>query len=165
MSISLAGRRLKLPLGGCGLCAEAILTMPRRRRTVMTVSRLLLDTTVLIDVSKDFGEVDSSLKALVATGMPLGVCAVSVAEFMAGVPAPHRLRWEQWIADFRYWDIPREAAVLAGELQYEQKRRGRALHTPDALMAAMAIITDSTLVTNNIKHFPMPNLKLLRLGG
>ncbi len=38
------------------------------------------------------------------------------------------------------------------------------MHIPDALMAATAIITNSTLVTNNVEDFPMPDLKLLRLG-
>jgi predicted nucleic acid-binding protein len=95
----------------------------------------------------------------------LGVCAVSVAEFMAGVPIPDRRRWERWIADYRYWDISRDAAVLAGQLQYDHKRQGLALHTPDALIAATAIVTDSTLATKNVKDFPMPSLKLLHLGG
>ena len=129
------------------------------------MSRLLLDTTVLIDVSREFGDVHRFLRRLVATGWMLGVCAVSVAEFMAGVPIPDRRRWERWIADYRYWDISRDAAVLAGQLQYDHKRQGLALHTPDALIAATAIVTDSTLATKNVKDFPMPSLKLLHLGG
>ena len=64
------------------------------------VDRLLLDTTVLIDLSKNFGDVLTSLNALVASGGILGVCAISVAEFLAGVPVPQRGRWERWIADF-----------------------------------------------------------------
>lgn len=137
----------------------------QRSRKARSVNRLLLDTTVLIDVSRAFGDVDGSLRKLVTTGWVVGVCAVSVAEFMAGVPIPDRMRWERWIADYRYWDITREAAVLAGQLQYDQKRQGLALHTPDALIAATAIVTDSTLATKNVKDFPMPSLKLLPLGG
>jgi hypothetical protein len=127
------------------------------------VDRLLLDTTALIDLSKNSGNLLTSLNALVATGGILGVCAVSVAEFLAGVPVPHRRRWEQWIADFQYWDITREAAVLAGVFRYDLARQGRALHIPDALMAATAIITDSTLVTSNVKDYPMSDLRLLQL--
>jgi predicted nucleic acid-binding protein len=59
------------------------------------VDRWLLDTTVLIDLSKNSGHVLSSLTALVASGGILGVSAVSVAEFLAGVPVPHRGRWER----------------------------------------------------------------------
>lgn len=130
-----------------------------------TVDRLLLDTTVLIDLSKNFGDVLTSLNAVVASGGILGVCAISVAEFLAGVPAPQRGRWERWIADFEYWDISREAAVLAGVFRFDLARQGRALQIPDALMAATAVVTDSILVTNNIKDYPMLNLRLLRLGS
>jgi predicted nucleic acid-binding protein len=129
------------------------------------VDRFLLDTTVLIDLSKNSGDVLTSLNALVASGGILGVCAVSVAEFIAGVPVPHRGQWERWIADFQYWDITREAAVLAGVFRYDLARHGRALQIPDALMAATAIVTGSALVTNNVKDYPMPNLMLLRLGS
>jgi predicted nucleic acid-binding protein len=88
-----------------------------------------------------------------------------VAEFLAGVPVPQRRRWEQWIVDFEYWDISREAAVLAGVFRYDLARQGRTLQIPDALMAATAVVTGSTLVTNNVKDYPMPNLRLLRLGS
>jgi predicted nucleic acid-binding protein len=129
------------------------------------VERLLLDTTVLIDLSKNFGDVLTSLNAAVASGGILGVCAISVAEFLAGVPVPQRGQWERWIADFEYWDISREAAVLAGVFRFDLARQGRALQIPDALMAATAVVTDSALVTNNVKDYPMPNLRLLRLGS
>ena len=129
------------------------------------VDRLLLDTTVLIDLSKNFGDVLTSLNAVVASGGILGVCAISVAEFLAGVPALQRRRWEQWIVDFEYWHISREAAVLAGVFRYDLARQGRTLQIPDALMAATAVVTGSTLVTNNVKDYPMPNLRLLRLGS
>jgi len=129
------------------------------------VDRLLLDTTALIDLSKNSGNVLTSLNALVASGGILGVCAVSVAEFLAGVPVPHRGRWERWVADFQYWDITREAAVLAGVFRYDLARQGRALHITDALMAAAAVTTNSTLVTDNVKDYPMADLRLLRLGS
>lgn len=129
------------------------------------VDRLLLDTTALIVLSKNSGDLLTSLNALVATGGILGVCAVSVAEFLAGVPVPHCGRWERWVADFQYWDITREAAVLAGVFRYDLARQGRALHIPDALMAATAIITDSTLVTSNVKDYLVSDLRLLRLSS
>jgi predicted nucleic acid-binding protein len=129
------------------------------------VNRLFLDTTVLIDLSKDSGDVVTLLKALVATGAVLGVSAVSVAEFFTAVPVPERRRWQHWIADFEYWDVSRVAALLAGAFRYELTRQGRVLHIPDAMMAATAVVTDATLVTSKIKDYPMPSLRLLRLGS
>jgi predicted nucleic acid-binding protein len=88
------------------------------------VNRLFLDTTVLIDLSKDSGDVVTSLKALVATGAVLGVSLVSVAEYFAAVPVPERRRWQQRIADFEYWDISRKAALLAGAFRYDLAHQG-----------------------------------------
>jgi tRNA(fMet)-specific endonuclease VapC len=129
------------------------------------VAGFLLDTTVLIDLAKDYRAVRSSLQELVSAGHMLAVSAVSVAEFCAGVPPPQRTQWEWWVAGFEYWDISREAAILAGRLRYELARQGRALHIPDALMAATAITAGVTLVTNNVKDYSSIELKLMRLGA
>jgi predicted nucleic acid-binding protein len=124
-----------------------------------------LDTTVLIDLSKEFGAVPASLDALLVAGGTLAVCAVSVAEFFAGVPAFERKRWELRIADFEYWDISLEAAQLAGVFRFDLARQGRAFHLPDALLAATAVVNDAILVTNNVKDYSIINQRLLRLGG
>lgn len=128
------------------------------------MDRLLLDTTVLIDLSKGHGNVRATLGTFVDLGRVIGVCAVSVAEFMAGVPSSQRHEWLGWLADFEYWDISREAADLAGILRHDLARQGRTLHVPDALMAATAIVADATLLTNNGKDFQVPRLRLLLLG-
>ena len=128
------------------------------------MDKLILDTTVLIDLSKGRDNVRATLGAYVDMGRELGVCAVSVAEFMAGVPRSQRQQWSDWIDDFEYWEISREAAELAGILRHDLARQGRTLHVPDALLAATAIVTDSTLMTNNVKDFQVPRLRLLHLG-
>ena len=134
-------------------------------RRLRAVNRLLLDTTVFIDLSKGAGDVLTSLNALVTTGAILGISAVSVAEFFAGVPVAERGRWQRWLSDLEYRGITREAAVPAGAFRFELARQGRTLHIPNALMAATGIVMDATLVTSNIKEYPMPNLRLLRLGS
>jgi predicted nucleic acid-binding protein len=55
--------------------------------------------------------------------------------------------------------------VLAGVFRYDLARQGRTLQISDALTAATAVVTGSTLVTTNVKDYPMPNLRLLRLGS
>jgi len=124
----------------------------------------LLDTTVLIDLSKNYRATEEALKSLVESGGEPGVCAVCVAEFLAGVPPFWRPTWEQWMADFSYWDISLEAAALAGAWRFDLAREGRTIHVADALMAATALETDATLLTNNIKDFPVQGLRLLRIG-
>lgn len=127
--------------------------------------RVLLDTTVLIDLSREPELVLPTLRISVLVAGTIGVCAVSVGEFFAGVPVLERPRWERWIADFEYWDISCEAATMAGHFRYDLARRGFALHIADALIAATAITMDATLLTNNVKDFPMPGIRLMRLGA
>lgn len=51
-------------------------------------------------------------------------------------------------------------AELAGELRYAYKIKGVSLPTVDTLIAATAITNGHTLVTRNIKDYPMPELHL-----
>jgi len=46
-------------------------------------------------------------------------------------------------------------------VRYRFARRGTAVSTPDALIAATALSIDATLLTEPPKHFPMAELRLL----
>ena len=59
------------------------------------------------------------------------------------------------------WDIARRA----GELKSEWAKRGHTIAVPDVTIAAVALEHGLTLVTDNRKHFPMPELKVLHLTG
>ena len=59
-------------------------------------------------------------------------------------------------------NIPVDEAVAdrAGRLIYKYARQGVQLSLPDAFIAATALIRDLTLVTTNVRHFPLPDLKI-----
>jgi len=117
------------------------------------VERYLVDTTVLIDVSRGIANIRWELDALAAEGAELGVCAVNIAEFAAGIPAVHIPRWEQLLGEFQFWDISHEMAILAGGYRYSLRRRGIALQMTDALVAAVAATIGATILTDNLRHF------------
>ena len=52
-------------------------------------------------------------------------------------------------------------AKEAGRYRYEFTRIGTTLSATDSLIAAVAIANDATLITNNLRHFPMPEIRLL----
>ena len=56
-----------------------------------------------------------------------------------------------------------EIAEQAGIWRQEYKSKGQSLGTPDTVIAATAYLSDFLLVTNNVKDYPMPELKLLRV--
>ena len=134
---------------------------PKLRRDVLSyVARYLLDTTALIDLSKGITAVQARIKELVASGAELGVCAVNVAEFVAGVPPAERTQWIQWLQEFRYWDISHQAAVHAGLYRSVFARQGRTIDTADALIAAVAWSLGATILTDNLEDFPMDDVEL-----
>lgn len=127
--------------------------------------RYLLDTTALIDFSKDREPARSTLLSMIEQGDDVGVCAINIAEFYTGIPPEKRRVWNEFITSLSYWEISREAAIQAGQDRYHFARQGISISTTDALVAAVAREKAATLVTNNIKDYPMEGITLLPLHG
>ena len=120
----------------------------------------LLDTDTLIDYSKGREPVCSSLQELINGGERLGVCAINVAEFFAGLPPATRPVWNEFFASLTYWEMTEQTARIAGMYCYELSRSGTTLTTTDALIAAVALQEHATLLTSNLKHYPIPGLSI-----
>lgn len=127
------------------------------------MARYLIDTSTLIDVSKRIEPIGFRLQRLVASGEVLGICPVQLAEFFTGIDPAESENWREWASSFNYWPISQNAAVLAGKYRFEYARRGIAIAIPDALTAAVAYENYATVITDNAKHFPMPEVATLSL--
>jgi len=57
-------------------------------------------------------------------------------------------------------DIPiaRQAGIMLGEL----RSKGMTIGIADAIIAATALQFGTPLLTNNVEHYPFPNLKVIR---
>jgi tRNA(fMet)-specific endonuclease VapC len=124
------------------------------------LTRYLLDTTALIDFSKGREPARSRLLQMIEAGDELGVCAINVAEFYAGLPAERRPVWDEFTRSLQYWEITLEASRQAGHFRHDFARKGVALSTTDTLVAAVALDYQAVLVTNNIKDYPMAQLQI-----
>lgn len=127
------------------------------------MTRYLLDTDVLVDFSKGIEPVTSRLLAWIDGTDTVAVCAISVAEFSAGLTAEQAAHAEPFISSLTYWDISRQAAMRAGQDRYSFARTGVTITTTDALLAAVAREYEAILVTNNLKDFPMEDVRLLSI--
>lgn len=125
----------------------------------------LLDTNVLIDYSKGREPVYSQVLVWTDAEEMLAACSVTVAEFFAGLNALEMPGAREFIETLAYWPITRGAAIRAGQDRYLYARRGITLTTTDALIAAVARARSATLVTANVKDFPMDDLALFPLIG
>jgi predicted nucleic acid-binding protein len=127
------------------------------------MTRYLLDTDTLIDFSKGREPTRSRVLEMIDAGDVLGVCAVNVAEFYAGLPREHRDVWDDFFASLTYWDISKDAASRAGADRYQLGRSGKSVTTTDALVAAFAREQGATIITSNIKDYPMEDVTAVSL--
>lgn len=127
------------------------------------MSRYLLDTTVLIAHLRGDAGVTQLLLDLLAEGHRLGICCVNVAEIELGLRPPERKKAKELVLRLEYFETTREAAGRAGRYQAGLQRKGRTLHTADALVAGTARAHGAVILTDNVSDFPMPDVAVQAL--
>ena len=125
------------------------------------MGKYLFDTTVPISYTRRRPEVIELVEQLLSEDHQVGICAIGIAEFYSNVRPHETEQAERLIARLKYFETTAEMAVTAGVFRYEYARRGTTLTATDTITAAVAIANDATLVTANVRHFPMPEIKIL----
>lgn len=120
----------------------------------------LLDTTILIDFLRGNEEAISTLNSLVEEG-PLACCPITVAEVFSGVKPEELPRVEEFFDALVYYPIGYKTARRAGLYRRDYQKKGITLSISDTLIAAVAVENSLTLVTKNVRHFPMPELTVI----
>jgi predicted nucleic acid-binding protein len=123
----------------------------------------LLDTSVIIDALNNKRNRPTLLLDLVKSGHVLACCAINITEVYAGLRPKEEAATEELFASLRHVPIMPPAARLAGELKRNYSRKGKTLNLGDVIVAAVAIYNELTLLTDNVKDFPMKNLLLYPL--
>lgn len=124
------------------------------------MAKYILDTTLLIDHLRGRNDAQELVDALASEGHRLGVCCVSVAELYSGLGPDEQETASDLTDSLEYFEVSLGAAREAGRYRYESARRGTTLSTSDTLIAATAIEEDAILITDNIKDFPMREIRL-----
>jgi predicted nucleic acid-binding protein len=125
------------------------------------MTRYLLDTDALIDFSKGAEPATSLILSWIEGDDIVAVCAITVAEFYAGLSPTQASSWHAFVSALTYWDMSPAAAMRAGQDRHALARAGLSMTIGDALLAAVARDRNATLVTGNVKHYPMEDLTLL----
>jgi predicted nucleic acid-binding protein len=124
---------------------------------------VLLDTCVIIDALKAKFDRHVLLRELASRGETLACCAINVAEVYAGMRPNEETATAGLLATFEFIEVGRDLSERAGRLKFEWERKGRTIHVPDAIIAAVALTFDLSLATDNRRDFPMPDLQFLDL--
>lgn len=122
--------------------------------------KLLIDTNILIDALNERRGRADLIDSLAAQQFTLATCAIIVAEVFTGVRPQHLNRAEVLLRSLVFVETGPTAAQFAGKLRRRYRERGISLSTQDCLIASTAIVHDCSLVTDNRKDFPMPELRI-----
>ncbi|MBI4306193.1 MAG: PIN domain-containing protein [Chloroflexi bacterium] len=120
----------------------------------------MLDTTVLIAHLRGNPSVTSLLEQLQIGGHTLGTSCVNLAEIERGIRPGERPQANRLTGRLRFLETTREAAIRAGRYQADFDRRGRTIHTADALVAGIAWHHRAILLTDNVRDFPMTDIEV-----
>ena len=121
----------------------------------------LLDTNIIIDALNQKRDRNQFLLDLTEQqGHMLACCPINVAEVYARMRPNEESRTRAFVRSLILYPITFEVAELGGRLKHDHARRGISLSLADTLIAAVAIRNRLTLITDNVKDFPMRELSL-----
>ena len=96
----------------------------------------------------------------------IGISSITLSELLYGVsksskPEQNQIALTQFTAPLEILSYGDEAAQYYGDLRAHLEKQGTPIGSLDMLIAAHALSTESTLITNNEKEFiRIPNLKI-----
>jgi predicted nucleic acid-binding protein len=125
---------------------------------------LLLDTNVIVDALRKRNERHLLVGHLLDQGQPLASCPITLTEIYAGMRPSEEKPTRAFMKSLLFLAITEDIAEQAGRLKAQYAKRGRTLSFQDASIAAVCIAYGCTLVTENAKDFPMPELQLYPLS-
>lgn len=80
-----------------------------------------------------------------------------------GMRPGEEAKTERFLRSLEFYPVTWEIAQLAGHLFRQWRQKGQTLGFADVTIAAAALTHKLVLVTDNQKHFPMPELRILQL--
>jgi predicted nucleic acid-binding protein len=124
------------------------------------MATFLLDSSVIIDALNGKRNRNQMLKGLLQQGHLLACCSINVTEVYASLRPQEETRTRELLESLQYFPIAWPVARMAGLLKRDYARKGITLATTDVTIAATAIHHQLTLITDNLKHYPMKELSI-----
>jgi hypothetical protein len=121
----------------------------------------LPDTNILIGVITNRKDYAALLERLLAERHLLATCAVIVGEVYNGMRPVEEARTHALMESMEFLPATYEIARVGGILRRDFTRKGKTLSLADTAIAALAMAYKCTLITENVKDFPIPELRLL----
>ena len=123
----------------------------------------LLDTNIIVDALRKRNDRHLLVDQFLDQGQPLASCPITITEIYAGMRPHEEKPTRLLMRSLLFFEITEEIAEAAGLLKAQYAKRGKTISVQDASIAAVCIAYGCTLVTENTKDFPMPELQLYPL--
>lgn len=123
------------------------------------MSRLLLDSTVLIDALRGRSAA-GRLAGLRRIGTEPWVCAISVEEIWRGLRPSEEPVARRLFNGLRLAPLGLPEGIRAGTWRRQLAQKGITVHQADCLIAAAAVGIEANLATANVADFPMAELSV-----
>ena len=121
---------------------------------------IVIDTDVLINCLRGNATALNLLKEFAQTNM-LSCSAITVAEIYAGMKEKERQKTELLLDSLSIISVDKKIAEQAGI--YRRETKSHNLELDDCLIAATCLVKKAVLVTANIKHYPMNDIKKIAM--
>jgi predicted nucleic acid-binding protein len=127
------------------------------------MATILLDTSVIFDhLNGRYGRT-AFLNQFIEQGHVLACCPVNFTEVYAGIRPGEETKTDVFLNSLEFLPVTAEIARQAGFLRRDWRKEGQTLSYTDVTIAAVALSHQVPLLTDNRKHFPMPEPQLLPL--
>ncbi len=120
----------------------------------------VLDTDAVIDYLKGIAESVAFIDRISSRGHILCTCDIIITEIYSGLNSGDRPVVEELLDALVFLPSTVEIARQAGFWRHQMARRGVALATADALIAATAWAWDAPLVTGNLRHYQVTGIAI-----
>lgn len=126
------------------------------------MKNIVLDTDILINFLRGQETARDFLSSLIDEAT-LYCSVITVAEIFARMREHERKKTEELLDSFNLIEITKEIAEKAGN--YKNRIKSQTLELDDCLIAASAKSIRAILATENIKHYPMTDIKKRTVSG
>jgi predicted nucleic acid-binding protein len=121
----------------------------------------LVDTDIAIDFLRGREYALKLLESWAGEGL-LAISTLTHLEIYQGMKAGEETATNAFLDGLVSVAVDIPIARLAGTMLGELRSRGKTIGIADAIIGATALQIGSPLLTNNIEHYPFPNLKAIK---
>jgi predicted nucleic acid-binding protein len=121
----------------------------------------LVDTDIAIDFLREREYALKLLESWAGEGL-LAISTLTHLEIYQGMKAGEEMATNAFLDGLVSVAVDIPIARRAGTMLGELRSKGKTIGIADAIIAATALQFGAALLTNNIEHYPFPNLKAIR---